>query len=106
MNENSAARGGLLDSTNPPAGRMDTQSGVATCVLPEARIQPMPKLAKVETVALWYAVNWMEHILHSWRCEGFKDERDQAQYQAEKERLRIAKQALRKVNKIRKEQGK
>lgn len=66
----------------------------------------LPKLAKAETVALWHAVNWMENVLHSWRGEGFKDEQDQVLYQAKKERLRTAKQALRKVNMIRKGQGK
>lgn len=60
-------------------------------------------LTKADTVALWYAVNWMQNVLSGWFREGFKDDQDRAQYQAERERLTTAKRALRKVNKLRKE---
>lgn len=61
-------------------------------------------LSKADTVALWYAVNWMELTLGSWRREGFKDDADKAQYMGERERLTTAKRALRKVNALRKAQ--
>ncbi|MGC3984788.1 MAG: hypothetical protein QM777_08720 [Pseudorhodoferax sp.] len=60
-------------------------------------------LTKADTVALWYAVNWMQHVLSGWFRDGFKDDQERAQYQAERERLATAKRALRKVNKLRKE---
>ncbi|QIL71631.1 hypothetical protein G7048_15480 [Diaphorobacter sp. HDW4B] len=99
MNENSAARGGLLDDQNSNAIRMNAQSEVATCALPEAVNNPLPKLAKSDTVALWHAVGWMELCLR----HPPKDGENVEAYQTEKECLRIAKQALRKVNKIKKE---
>ncbi len=61
------------------------------------------QLAKVETVALWHAVNWMEAVLREWRRDGFKDAQDQAQHGEQRQRLKLAKQALRKVNRLRKE---
>ena len=63
------------------------------------------KLTKAETVALWHAVNWMEVVLREWKRDGFKDAQDQAQYEVQRQHLTTAKQALRKVNQLRKEQG-
>ncbi|WP_159917840.1 hypothetical protein [Pantoea sp. 18069] len=60
-------------------------------------------LLKAETVALWYAVDWMALVLQEWRRDGFKDAQDQAQYVGQRQRLKLAKQALRKVNRLRKE---
>ena len=100
MNENTAARGGQLDDQNSCVTRMNAQSDAATCVLPEAMNNPLPKLAKTETVALWHAVNWMDLCLRGTKPEDV----DTATWEAERERLRVAKQALRKVNRIRKEQ--
>lgn len=60
-----------------------------------------PTLAKNETVALWHAVSWMENVLREWRREGFKDVQDQAQHAGQRLLLKLAKQALRKVNRIR-----
>ena len=62
------------------------------------------KLAKVETVALWHAVNWMEVVLREWKRDGFKDDQDQAQHEVQRQHLTTAKQALRKVNALRKAQ--
>lgn len=62
------------------------------------------KLAKVETVALWHAVNWMEVVLREWKRDGFKDDQDQAQHEVQRQHLSTAKRALRKVNAIRKAQ--
>lgn len=62
----------------------------------------MNRLTKADTVALWHAVNWTEIVLREWLRDGFKDDTDKAQYEAERERLRTAKRALRKVNAIRK----
>ncbi len=42
MNENSAARGGLLEDQNLPATRMNARSEVATCALPEVSLRPLP----------------------------------------------------------------
>ena len=56
-------------------------------------------LTKSDTVALWHAVNWMDLCLRGTKPEYV----DTATWEAERERLRVAKQALRKVNKIRKE---
>lgn len=64
----------------------------------------LTKLAKVETVALWHAVNWMENVLREWKREGFKDDQDLAQHEVQRHILTTARRALRKVNKIRKEQ--
>lgn len=64
----------------------------------------MPKhdegaLTKAETVALWHAVNWMELCLKQ-----PPDPRESAEaIAAERERLRTAKRALRKVNELRKQ---
>lgn len=70
---------------------------------PQAEAKPagLPKLAKADTVALWYAVNWMDLCLRGTKPEGV----DTAAWEAEKDRLRAAKQALRKVNKVRKNQN-
>lgn len=57
-------------------------------------------LAKADTVALWYAVNWMELCLK----QPPEPDTDTAATAAERERLRTAKRALRKVNAIRKAQ--
>jgi hypothetical protein len=62
-------------------------------------------LAKVETVALWHAVNWMETCLSEWKREGFKSAEDEAQHVHQGQLLALAKQGLRKANKIRKEQA-
>ena len=43
MNENSAARGGLLDDQNSSATRMNAQSEAATCALPEVSLHPLPE---------------------------------------------------------------
>jgi hypothetical protein len=67
--------------------------------------QPDTTLAKADTVALWHAVQWMENVVREWRREGFKDEQDRAQHDAQRQRLLLAKRALRKVNAIRKGQA-
>lgn len=62
---------------------------------------PSSRLTRADTVALWHAVNWMELCLN----QPLENNTGDAQaLQAEKARLRTARQALRKVNKIRKEQ--
>lgn len=61
------------------------------------------KLAKVETVALWHAVNWMAIVLREWKRDGFKNEQDQAQHEVQSQHLTTAKRALSKVNQLRKE---
>ncbi len=63
---------------------------------------PDLKLTKADTVALWYAADWMGHVLTNWLRDGFKDAQDQANYEAERAKLARAKRALRKVNAIRK----
>lgn len=65
-------------------------------------VQPS-QLLKAETVALWHAVNWMDTVLVEWRRGGFKDDEDQTQHADQRQRLKLAKQALRKVNRLRKE---
>lgn len=65
-------------------------------------VQPS-QLLKTETVALWHAVNWMDTVLVEWRRGGFKDDEDRAQHADQRQRLKLAKQALRKVNRLRKE---
>lgn len=65
---------------------------------------PNTTLAKADTVALWHAVQWMETVLREWRRDGFKDEADRTQHDAQRELLAVAKRALRKVNAIRKAQ--
>lgn len=67
--------------------------------------KPDATLAKADTVALWHAVRWMESVVSEWRCEGFKDEQDRAQYDGQHQSLVQAKRALRKVNAIRKAQA-
>lgn len=67
--------------------------------------QQPPIFTKAETVALWHAVNWMETVLREWRVGGFKDAEDEAQHAHQRQLLRLAKQGLRKANKIRKEQA-
>ena len=65
----------------------------------------MPKqdhqLTKADTVALWHAVNWMEMCVRQTDPEGTPQEA----IDAERERLRTAKRALRKVNAIRRGQA-
>ena len=63
---------------------------------------PDLKLTKADTVALWYAVDWADHVMRNWRRDGFKDDSDRQHYEQEHARLRLAKRALRKVNAIRK----
>jgi hypothetical protein len=58
-------------------------------------------LTKADTVALWHAVNWMELCVRQPYSEGTPQE----VIDAERERLRTAKRALRKVNAIRKAQA-
>jgi hypothetical protein len=67
--------------------------------------QPVTKLTKADTVALWHAVNWMDTVLREWRRDGLKDDQDDAQHATECERLLQAKRALRKVNQLRKAQA-
>lgn len=57
-------------------------------------------LTKADTVALWHAVNWMEMCVRQPAPEGTPQEA----IETERERLRTAKRALRKVNAIRKAQ--
>ena len=52
------------------------------------------KLTKADTVALWHAVQWMNLCLRQTPC-------GDAGMEIELERLAAAKQALRKVNAIR-----
>lgn len=59
-------------------------------------------LNKADTVALWHAVKWMEICVRQPPSEGESKE----SIDAERERLRTAKRALRKVNAIRKLQAK
>lgn len=58
-------------------------------------------LTKADTVALWHAVNWMEMCVRQPDPEGTPQEA----IDTERERLRTAKRALRKVNAIRKAQA-
>ncbi len=62
--------------------------------------QLTPKLTKEETVALWHAINWMETCL----AVSPVDDENRLAMEAESRRLKVAKQALRKVNAIRKAQ--
>lgn len=57
------------------------------------------KLLKAETVALWYAVESMVDAVRVMPDCGCTPD----QVDAERERLKLAKQALRKVNKFRKQ---
>jgi hypothetical protein len=63
------------------------------------------QLTKTDTVALWHALQWMESVLHEWRREGFRDEKDRAQYDGQRENLLQARRALRKVNQLRNAQA-
>lgn len=55
-------------------------------------------LKKVETLALWHAVSWMDQVLRGW------DKDDQPEIrELEAKRLATAKRALRKVNELRKQ---
>jgi len=56
-------------------------------------------LTKVETVALWHAINWMDLCLRADR----KENPEAAYLPAEFKRLADAKRALRKVNELRKQ---
>lgn len=56
-------------------------------------------LTKVETVALWHAVGWMETCIEAER----KDRPDAAYLPNEMKRLKDAKRALRKVNDLRRQ---
>lgn len=60
-----------------------------------------PKLTKADTVALWHAVEWMALCL---RQADPAQESPEA-LDAERERLRAARAALRKVNALRREQN-
>lgn len=57
------------------------------------------RLSKADTVALWYAVDWMGLCLRHSPAEHAKA------VEAERSRLKQAKRALRKVNAIRKAQA-
>ena len=57
-------------------------------------------LKKADTVALWYAVESYEYAVRAMKSLGFLPE----QIEFETARLKAAKQALRKVNAIRKAQ--
>lgn len=69
----------------------------------EQRAAGLPALTKADTVALWHAVDWMATVLTEWRRDGFKDAQDEEQHADQRQRLKQAKQALRKVNRLRKE---
>lgn len=56
-------------------------------------------LTKAETTALWHAVNWMELCVR----QPVTDDTPQEAIDAERERLRLAKSCLRKVNALRKQ---
>lgn len=56
---------------------------------------PNKPLTKAETVALWHAVNWMDICLRQGKP-------DEPGMQGELANLKLAKAALRKVNKLRK----
>lgn len=100
---------GHLKAVSQAPARMSAQSGAAsrTNNKPQAdqKAAGPTKLAKVETVALWHAVNWMEVVLREWKRDGFKNDQDQAQHEVQRQHLTTAKRALRKVNQLRKEQG-
>ncbi|CAM3403938.1 hypothetical protein [Paracidovorax anthurii] len=64
-----------------------------------------PFLAAADTVALWHAVEWMATVVREMSREGFKDDEERAQYEAERVRLLAARRALRKVNAIRRAQS-
>jgi hypothetical protein len=55
-------------------------------------------LTKVETTALWHAVQWMQGVIKGWP----KSE-DVELRAIEVKRLQVAKRALRKVNDLRKQ---
>ena len=99
---------GHLKAVNQAPARMSAQSGSAsrTTKKPQAdqKAAGPTKLAKVETAALWHAINWMEVVLREWKRGGFKDDQDQAQHEVQCQHLTTAKQALRKVNALRKAQ--
>ena len=59
--------------------------------------KPDHQLTRADTVALWHAVNWMEMCVRQTATEGTPQEA----IDTERERLRTAKRALRKVNAIR-----
>ncbi|MBB6577967.1 hypothetical protein HNP33_002035 [Comamonas odontotermitis] len=100
--------GGHLKAVNQAPARMSAQSGAASRTTKKLKADQktagLTKLAKVETVALWHAVNWMEVVLREWKRDGFKDDQDQAQHEVQRQHLTTAKRALRNVNAIRKEQ--
>lgn len=63
-----------------------------------ADVQKDDRLTKAETVALWHAISNFELMVRQMRgMEGISAE----QFMAERERLLLAKRALRKVNKLR-----
>lgn len=66
--------------------------------MPADTQQLTPQLTKDETVALWHAIEWMALCL-----QGSDGENKEA-LDVERKRLKTAKQALRKVNAIRKAQ--
>ena len=59
------------------------------------------KLTKADTVALWHAVQAMKELVVAMRTMSFTPE----QKAAEQQRLNDANRALRKVNRIRRQQG-
>ena len=60
------------------------------------------KLTCEETRALFWAFTWADANLREW-AKDVRDEKDAALLSAERERLKIARRAIRKVNKLRKE---
>lgn len=61
-------------------------------------------LSKVETTAIWKAVEWMNTVLREWQRDGFKDEEDKSCWEVQRLTLLEARRGLRKVNAIRKAQ--
>lgn len=98
-----------LDGVRPGIAREEIERIAETvCVALAAQqagkpLRSMPTLLKAETAALWHAVNWMKTVLVEWHRGGFKDDQDRAQHDDQRQRLKLAKQALRKVNRLRKE---
>lgn len=60
-------------------------------------------LTKAETVSLWHAIRWMEECV---KADGDLSPAGDPRHAVEVACLKIAKQALRKVNAIRKAQSK
>ena len=60
------------------------------------------RLTKKETTALWHAVDCLDTLVRIWREDARYDATDPA-YVKDTERLKLARSALRKVNKLRKQ---